>query len=460
MNHAFRARCGICFVFHVRLHLAFGLLVACGDATIVSDASPPERMDASSACAPGELACSGTCVEPDKDPENCGACGKSCKSDEVCSKGQCTGRCLSFETACGTACKNLASDLANCGACGKACGTTNGAATCKAGTCTIACNPSFFDCDNDTTNGCEVDLDGDPKNCGRCGHDCLGGTCANGQCQPIVIASGEAQPWVIEVDGTNVYWTNYGDDTIRTCAKNKCVPSTLATNQNTVQTFVQDTNNLYWANYLDGDIQKCAKTGCNNAPTTLASNQPEPMGLAVDGVNVYWTSYTGFGLLQKCAVGGCNGAPSTMATFADPLQFVAADGTNAYFTAQDGVRQCAINNCGNSMVTLSMANTYEIIVDKTNVYWSTHNQVARCPIGGSTPTTMANLYVDALAVDSTDVYWALPNSGMIQKCATGGCNNMPTTIATGQSNPHHVALDASAVYWTSYTGGTVMMLAK
>lgn len=32
---------------------------------------------------------------------------------------------------------------------------------------------------------CEVDLTLDPLNCGKCGHDCLGGECEAGECQPV-----------------------------------------------------------------------------------------------------------------------------------------------------------------------------------------------------------------------------------------------------------------------------------
>ena len=52
---------------------------------------------------------------------------------------------------------------------------------CSEGSC-ISCNGSYRDCDGDPLNGCEVDTDTDPNNCGSCGNVCSGGVCSNGSC--------------------------------------------------------------------------------------------------------------------------------------------------------------------------------------------------------------------------------------------------------------------------------------
>jgi hypothetical protein len=65
-------------------------------------------------------------------------------------------------------CIDLSSSAAHCGSCSNACPSApNAIATCKASTCTIACNPGYGDCDSNPTNGCEalkpyfVDMDAD-----------------------------------------------------------------------------------------------------------------------------------------------------------------------------------------------------------------------------------------------------------------------------------------------------------
>jgi len=148
--------------------------------------------------------CAMECVSTVDDPRNCGECGRTCGSDEVCVAGVCqaetdeccgsgvactdcaadgNGLCCNHEcvprnadhcvdclTGCGntccpaqTMCADLDSDENHCGACGRSCGDGQ---TCCDGEC--------------------VNTDTDRRNCGVCGRDCTlliiplgcsGGTC-------------------------------------------------------------------------------------------------------------------------------------------------------------------------------------------------------------------------------------------------------------------------------------------
>jgi hypothetical protein len=67
---------------------------------------------------------------------------------------------------------NLATDPSNCGACGNVCGSANGSASCVSGNCQLACNAGYSNCDNVTANGCEINTQTNPANCGACGNVC------------------------------------------------------------------------------------------------------------------------------------------------------------------------------------------------------------------------------------------------------------------------------------------------
>ena len=136
-----------------------------------------------SICSSGYTSCSGACVSTLTDSNNCGACGVACGSG-VCSNGVCTLTCVPGQTNCAGGCINLSTDANNCGACGRNCGFANGAGACQNATCTLlSCNAGFADCNLNPTDGCEVNLQSDPRNCGGCGASCLPlQSCSAGAC--------------------------------------------------------------------------------------------------------------------------------------------------------------------------------------------------------------------------------------------------------------------------------------
>ncbi|MGD0679924.1 MAG: hypothetical protein ABSC94_31460 [Polyangiaceae bacterium] len=54
-----------------------------------------------------------------------------------------------------------------------------------------------------------------------------------------------------------------------------------------------------------------------------------------------------------------------------------------------------------------------------------------------------------MAVDATYVYWTRPVAGTVMRCSIGGCGAAPETIAMGQAGPYCLAVDAGGLYWTN-----------
>ena len=102
-----------------------------------------------SACPSGQASCGGVCVSTSKDRDNCGVCGKSCASGEVCSRGACATSCGGGTTQCGDSCVELAVDPDNCGTCGNAC---TGGKVCLDGHCGISCPSGQIECGGSCIN--------------------------------------------------------------------------------------------------------------------------------------------------------------------------------------------------------------------------------------------------------------------------------------------------------------------
>lgn len=147
-------------------------------------------------CSAGEVACQGECVNPQTNPEFCGAAGdctnvgggnsagQNCtNTSQACVGGSCATQCSGGTVLCGDSCINPTNDPDFCGATapcqaggmgtadtnGEVCGSNE---SCSGGNCT--CNEGFIDCGND---GC-INPETDEGHCGALG-TCVGSGTTN-----------------------------------------------------------------------------------------------------------------------------------------------------------------------------------------------------------------------------------------------------------------------------------------
>ncbi|MEZ4391795.1 MAG: hypothetical protein R3A48_11915 [Polyangiales bacterium] len=147
-------------------------------------------------CGAGESCCSGACINTASNVASCGACGNVCRvanGSATCEMGRCeVGACDGTRRDCdrdpSNGCEtDTLNDINHCGSCGRVCPSPpNAAGSCSMGVCGFACNVGFADCNGVPEDGCEVNLDSSPENCGRCMNRCVvnGATaaCTAGQC--------------------------------------------------------------------------------------------------------------------------------------------------------------------------------------------------------------------------------------------------------------------------------------
>jgi hypothetical protein len=283
--------------------------------------------------------------------------------------------------------------------CGNVCSPTY---SCLKGAC--ACPTGQSVCGNVCVN-----LDSDPVNCGACGHDCLGGTCNNGLCEPVVLYTGSAglSVYRIDIDATNVYWTDNSG----------------------------------------GRLQRIPIAG--GTATTLASGQSGPSGIAVDAASVYWTS-TGDGTIKKVPLAG--GTITTLASGLSFPEYVAVDTTSVYWTDRSAGKVMKVAKSGGTATVLASGQTapLAIAVDATSVYWCNYTiafageAVRRVPKNGGTIATIASgqIKLAGLALDTTSVYWS--SEGAINKAPLAGGSLM--ILATSSQPP--IVVDGVNLYWS------------
>jgi hypothetical protein len=283
--------------------------------------------DAGFACAPDETLCDLACLPTSTDPLHCGDCDTVCvepaNAIPTCEAGGCTGVCTAgFDdcdldlaltgtngcetntntstTSCGAcnagcpiptnataascgggvcgigacalgwdSCDNdptngceldVTTSTASCGACGNACGVPANAtsAACNLGTCDIGqCATGFDDCDGDVANGCEVELASNPTHCGVCGTACgATDTCTNGACVPVATATGEScvDPITILPGVNSVAWTASAADYIAAGSIPACVTVGTTSGPDVVMRYVATVTGQAELNVFDKPV--------------------------------------------------------------------------------------------------------------------------------------------------------------------------------------------------------------
>lgn len=145
-------------------------------------------------CELDEVFCDGVCIDPLTNASYCGAsdncnganAGTICKSSQICVGGvcQCSPSKLDCDNDPTNGCEMDISNASNCGGCGNVCPSESGTQV----SCDRYSEGSYLcdvECTTEHTCGC-IPLTKDSHNCGSCGHVCNSGeTCEHGVCQAV-----------------------------------------------------------------------------------------------------------------------------------------------------------------------------------------------------------------------------------------------------------------------------------
>ena len=373
--------------------------------------------------------------------------GPSCSTSEL----DCAGVCVPIDTT-------------NCGACGTMCASpAGGTVSCAAAggtySCAVSCNASLTHC-----GGACVDLQTDPSNCGRCGHGCVGGTCAAGACQSWVVTNTPATQAGLPIRRGGMYG---GAD------------------------MVTDGTNVIWVDEYQGVLQVSATAGTSAPIVNLAPFQESPsvsqQGLAMaNGVVVWTTEDTSNGLsLSSAQEGAANSGaqvvslgPATAGDIPTGLT-LDATGSNAYFldleNASGAPQTPGLFKC--NLASKSCAHQYDvtvptnplpgndIAVSGSRLFW-TDSQIgdilrADYSVNSEGPAVMGQAGPCLLALDATYVYWAnvtpanasagTPASFSIARTSQASPGSVSTVVSTMSGVLSEIGTDGTNVYFIGTT---------
>lgn len=318
------------------------------------------------------------------------------------------------------------------------------------------------ECDGTCTN-----LDDDPLNCGACGHDCFGGACDAGRCQPVLLVGGEIGVHAIAVDEAHIYW-GYESDAhlIRRARVDGTEVETLSTTEH-AQPFmmVVDGTHLYWTRRQgDHTVMRMPKTG--GAEQILAAGS-YPTGIAVDGEFVYWANYWS---CQTCTTGDVRKVPlaggtTTVLSDNEPFAAYIATGGGMVIWSDEHVEQHsgkirAWSASGTETLAFKQGRPHFVTADGSYAFWTapTDGTVMRALLTGEgTPEALATGEVGPGGImrDGDRLYW-LADESLRSMAITGG----PVTTVHAPVKPANIVQDSTSFYWCESESGLIWRLAK
>jgi hypothetical protein len=271
----------------------------------------------------------------------------------------------------------------------------------------------------------------DSRNCGACGHDCLGGACVASTCQPFVIASARLGPSAVAVAGAYAYVAEQGT-------------ATQATRDGRL-------SRALLAGGCDG--------GCMNV---LATDLVSPAGVTVTTTDAYVaasgvSSNTGTivrvpldGTLPQVAASG-EASPRRIAVANGSLYWIAAGATG---TASSGaVRRMFLD--GDAGVTIVPRVSFPFGLDvkgDTLVYTTTGDgdftgEIVMTDATGQGRRVLADAQASprGVAILPTHVVWANRGNGTLSRVRHDGSD--PKEIVTNSRLPSDVVFDGTHLYW-------------
>ncbi len=332
-------------------------------------------------------------------------------------------------------------------------------------------------------SSCTTGSQTDSHNCGSCGHDCLGGGCSGGLCEPFQLATGVTS-WDMVVSNGQLFWVDQASPGhVWTCtvstATQTCPVSSFSPPQVSPERITlggPGNATLYWSDYgtgstNNGSIMSLPLTG--GTPSTVASNLWTPQGVAADATYVFWVQSYAPTTPDLTRLTLSNSSTTSLPTGSGSAPTAVGVGAGAVYwtdalTSGGSFNRSSENPLSLGTVTGSQAFPWAVSVDGTYVYWVDYSgtgSVWQYTIIGGSIQTIAPSENNPIRIVSDDAhaFWidegnAGSFNGKLVEWNASTASRVDRKTALNQ--PTSLAMDGNAVYFTTLGDNTLYMMVR
>jgi hypothetical protein len=361
---------------------------------------------------------------------------------------------------CNGACVGTDDPATGCGAADcAACALPNAVAKCQARACVVdSCTEGWTDCNLEVADGCEKDLSTASTDCGHCGRDCGGATCANGLCSPTELLTDSSEVVVFLLTPNDLIYST-SSKILRTSKSGGPSPVVLEQPTATVSSMAADATYLYWVDGVGRKIMKGPYDVGGSIP--IANTGAHPKSVVTNGSYVCWIEDDPTdGEVVSC-VESAGGTPRTVTDNWSSFEALSISGDALFILGYYSYvwSSTPTSTPTNEKVLGTFGESYcrAITASATSVFIGCGGRIAAVGIADGAKTSVWMLDVDhsakSIAVDGGYVY-ALTEfydttHGWVHQIPNIVPTPDPTLVANIAGKPGMIATDADYVYWST-----------
>ncbi len=287
--------------------------------------------------------------------------------------------------------------------------------------------------DGDGEAPCIEAIPDDPRHCGACRHDCLGGACAGDRCLPVLLADDCKVLSDLVVAGQTAYFMESGPTMQE--ARIRRASTSCQAGGDCAQSFLDTPNGAYLAADLEHLYFTRGSLGAGAVWRTAFDGTGTESFLDVEGVG---SLALGGGTLFAVSQGSGNQDGAIITKDVEDLNGLDDAGAEPFAFVEN------------------LDSPFDVVFDGFSIFFSTRGpfgiptegQIWRADVGTTDQGTLADSQnnVRSLAVNARHVFWVNSGNGTVQRATRDG--GQPLELQAGCRTPYAILVAGDRLVWT------------